>query len=155
MEGVSFPLIAYHQYAPASVASYPGTADLSDVDSTNLAVTFTVPASGKTLLIRFDRYVQAQRGRRRDLVGASQHHRHREDGADRRSDGWNHQRVDFSVTTTHLLTGLTAGTSVTALWAAAATSTSDNVVRALDNGGSTSAAPTGQGAPATMEVYAA
>lgn len=46
-------LLAYNVYAPATTVSFTPTTSTTDVDATNAAVTFTVPASGN-VFVRFE-----------------------------------------------------------------------------------------------------
>lgn len=146
-------LIAYHQYAPSSVDSHNGTADLSIIDATNLAVTFVVPASGKVLI----RLTGVCKPVATDAVWWAIYNSvgPTKMGPTGLAQVGPTGGPAMSATTTHLVTGLTPGASITAEWAGATTTTSSNVIRSLDNAGTTGAAPSGQGAPATMEVYAA
>jgi hypothetical protein len=145
-------LCAPVNYQPGAASTYMLSASgMTALDTTNLAITFTAPASG-SVLVWLSAYVSdtaagniwfglinasggAVVGPTREVMSSA--------------DGGKALNCDSP----HYVTGLTPGTSYT-LYFAACTSLSGSTIIAGSNGGSTSTLPTGGCAPATMTVQA-
>ena len=140
-------------YAPASVTTYNlGTSGFTALDATNLAVTFTAPDSGNVLVTLSGFVIEGGTGANiwfgllsaGAIIGPT---------AQVLNSGMASQGL--SVTSSHLVTGLTPSVFYTFEWAACADQ-SGCTMGAVNNGGSTSANPSNTtGAPATMTVQAA
>lgn len=156
VEAVTFPLIAYSSYGPGVRALYtPNTTEFAAVDTSNITVTFTAPASGNVVV---------------ELIGlavigpAAQLYWAVINAATGFVIGPTAQVGFISATLTItpmnclalVITGLTGGTAYTFYWAAYANTSASTFSLAAGNpGGSTSSPPSVNGAaPATMLVYA-
>lgn len=133
-------LIAYKQYDPATAVTYPTTTTAAAVDTTNLRVPFTVPASGSVLVVLSSRVNVASRDFYWTLfsggaqVADAEEHVVYDNGAD--ASRYSYRRV-FS--------GLTPGASLTWDWA----------FRHAGAGSTSSLLVGGDHGAALMEVWAA
>lgn len=137
--GSTTELLGVAQYDPGTGGSYTTTStSLVDVDATNLAVTFTAPASGK-VLVRLTGYCQIS-----STAGAASWGV-RESTTDLISGAATRESNALCVSRAFLITGISGG-SHTYKWAHRATS---GHTASLHYGG---AIPSGSG-PLTMEVW--
>lgn len=138
--GGSTVLLAVKQHRPTTTASYSTTSTtFADLDATNLAVTFTAPASGQ-VLVRLNAYAAtgASTGLDWNLRDSSG------DIANTGTATFSGASIEFRRTVTMVISGLTPGASYTWKWGQR---------RESGTGGATTYA--GLRFPAVMEVWAA
>jgi hypothetical protein len=147
-------LAAPVSWAPAIASTYSlGTSGFAALDTANLVVTFTAPASGN-VLITLEAFVVTPAGGATVWWGLLNASGGALTGPTKTVLGPGFASKDFPVTSRHLVTGLTAGTSYTFQWAACASASGAEVV-AQAVGGTTGANPTVTSAsPAVMTVQA-
>lgn len=116
--GSAAGVLAVTAYNPGTLASYPcTTTTAADVDATNLAVTFTAPASGKVLVKLHGFYQPAI-----NSAGYTSYFWTLQEGtttvASRTMQGYNYSSAADQIGTAEFyITGLTPGSSHTYKWA--------------------------------------